>query len=174
MRLFVALLLPDNLKTQLSQAQTELKYLGLKGNYTAYDNLHCTLVFIGYVHPEDVYKLEDALSDVVMSPFELTTGQLDCFHKKGGDVWWCSLMANNHLVSLHRQITHALKKHEIMFEQRPFKAHITIARQFKAKRDLQLVLPYIEKTTFMVSSFALMESVRIKGELVYRVVATFD
>ncbi len=174
MRLFVAIVLPDDLKTQLSQAQTELKYLGLKGNYTAYDNMHCTLVFIGYVHPKDVDSLEEALSEVEVSPFELTTGQLDCFHKKTGDIWWCSLVANDALVSLQRQITRALEKYEIMFEQRPFKAHITIARQFRAKKDLQLVLPYIEKTTFAVSSFALMESVRIKGELVYRVVATFD
>ena len=174
MRLFVAIRLPDHLKTQLSQAQTELKYLGFKGNYTAYDNMHCTLVFIGDVHPEDVDIIEEALSEVEVSAFELTTGQLDCFNKKGGDVWFCSLMANDHLVSLQRMITQALKKHDIMFEQRPFKPHITIVRQFRAKKDIELVLPYIEKITFTVSSFALMESIRIKGELVYRVVASFD
>ncbi len=174
MRLFVALLLPDCIKIQLSQAQTHLKPLGLRGNYTTYDNMHMTLVFIGDVSIFDVEVIEHALSDVNVTPFTLSIAQLDCFYKRSGDIWWCAIEHNLHLIKLQTQITQALNDYDIAFEKRPFKPHITIARQFKAKSNTPLVLPLLEKLSVEVTSFALMESTRIKGDLVYRPIAIFD
>ena len=47
MRLFVAIPLPDEMKTSLVGLMHALKKAGVKGNYVPVQNLHLTLAFIG-------------------------------------------------------------------------------------------------------------------------------
>ena len=62
MRLFIAILLSDEMKDALTEAQNELYDRGVRGNYTPEENMHLTLAFIGE-YP-DAAPVLDALSAV--------------------------------------------------------------------------------------------------------------
>lgn len=54
-RVFLAINLPENIKKKLSD--TEIKYSGLPAKWTKKDNLHITLVFLGFVRDEEIREI---------------------------------------------------------------------------------------------------------------------
>ena len=81
MRLFIAIRLSDDMRHALIRAQNELYDRGVRGRFTAEENLHLTLAFLGEV--PDAEPVLDALSGVSFAPFELALEGMGCF----GDVW---------------------------------------------------------------------------------------
>ncbi len=61
MRLFLAILLSDEMKDALIHTQNRWYDAGVRGNYTAEENLHLTLAFIGE-YP-DAEPVLEALSE---------------------------------------------------------------------------------------------------------------
>ena len=75
MRLFVAILLSDEMKKSLVQCMHDLKKQGVQGNYVPAQNLHMTLAFIGeYDNPgkvKDVIKRVSLIREIL----EIFSGQ---------------------------------------------------------------------------------------------------
>ena len=98
MRLFVAVRLSEEMQEALISAQNALYDRGVRGNFTAGENLHLTLAFIGeYPEAEPVL---DALERVSFSPFELSPEGLGCF----GDLWWAGLKESAALSAVVRRV----------------------------------------------------------------------
>ena len=57
MRLFIAIKLEPNIKNALLEIQGNMKKAGVTGNYTAIDNTHITLTFIGD-YPDPDYAIQ--------------------------------------------------------------------------------------------------------------------
>ena len=67
MRLFIAICFDENMLDSLTEIQDDLIRCGVKGNYTARENLHMTLAFIGdYDDPE---QIEEVMQNVPLRSF---------------------------------------------------------------------------------------------------------
>jgi 2'-5' RNA ligase len=54
-RVFIAINLPENIKRKLSES--EIRYSELPAKWTKKDNLHITLVFLGFVRDEEIREI---------------------------------------------------------------------------------------------------------------------
>ena len=157
MRLFIAILLPDEMKTALIEAQNAMYERGLRGNYSPEENLHLTLAFIGdFPAAEPVL---DALSTVTFTPFALTLEGIGRF----GDLWWAGLRDSAALNAVARRVRRALAGKNIPFDRKRFSPHITLVR--KASRDAAGI--GIEPASMKVEAISLMRSDRGKRGMIY-------
>ena len=159
MRLFIAILLTEEMKTALIEAQNQMYENGVAGNYSPEENLHLTLAFIGeYPDAEEVMEI---LSSVYFTPFDLSLDRFGSF----GETWWAGISDCPALNAVVRRIRRALADAGIPFDRKPFRPHITLVRKARAQRGL----PELEAlNAFMhVNSFCLMRSDRGKNGMVY-------
>ena len=96
-RLFVAIMLSDELRKTVTQSLHEMKKAGIKGNYAPTGNLHLTLAFIGEYPSADAVM--DALASVTFTPFELRLDGVGRF----GDLWWAGLRESAALTAVVRR-----------------------------------------------------------------------
>ena len=161
MRLFIGI--KTNCEAHISALQDELKKLG-RGRFTHPDNLHITLKFLGELPPGRVPGLRDAITEAGGEPFELKIGGARMFNRSGilsSDV----LGETDKLTALAERLETALEQHGYAREKRPFKAHITLARDYEPHGDLGSVSQ--RRSSFTVDEVILFESRRENGRLVY-------
>ncbi len=156
MRLFVAIHFSPEIKAVLFDAIDELRRQSA-GNFTRPENLHLTLAFIG--ESDRIAEAKAALSAVTAAPFDLTVGGAGKF----GDIYWAGIEKSPALSSLADSVRTELLKRNIDIDAKPFKAHITLAREVRAK-DVKLSIPSASMT---VGRISLMRSERINGKLTY-------
>lgn len=157
MRLFIAIRLSDDMRDALIRAQNELYARSVRGRFTAEENLHLTLAFLGEV--PDAEPVLDALSELSFSPFDLTLEGMGCF----GDLWWAGLKESAALDALARRIRHTLAEREIPFDRKRFSPHITLIRKASGKLSgLQL-----RPASMTVTAVSLMRSDRGKHGMIY-------
>lgn len=157
MRLFIAIRLSDDMRDALVHAQNELYDCGVRGRFTAEENLHLTMAFLGEV--PDAEPVLDALSTLSFAPFELRLEGMGCF----GDVWWAGLKESAPLEALARRIRRVLAEREIPFDRKRFSPHITLIRNASGKLPgLQL-----RPAAMSVTAVSLMRSDRGKHGMIY-------
>ena len=125
MRLFVALPLPEALRTRLSALAA-----GLPGaRWLPPENLHVTLRFIGEVDGGQTRDIDAALAQVRAPGFPVTLAGVDRFGS-GAKVraLWAGVEANPALEHLYGRIEQALHTAGLPPDGRKFKPHVTLAR----------------------------------------------
>lgn len=167
MRLFIAILFPDEIKDRLCDAVEVLKQAAVRGRYTQRDNLHLTLVFIGETDQTD--KIKRAMDAVETEPFSLNIGGIGRFRRNGGDIYWTGVKLSKELLSVYHQLYSALAAGGFQLENREYQPHLTLGREvtlpdWNDKSNLESAL---EETAMPVRSIHLMKSERIHGRLVY-------
>lgn len=170
-RLFVAITLPDTVRTNLADMQRELKPI-LPYNSTAWtkpEKIHLTLRFLGNVEsmriPELAEKLGAALAG--FGEFDLVCERLGCFPDlRYPRVIWAGVHDDQkRLAQLHRRVDEAVKGFaEVPAEER-FVGHITLARSKQIKRpDAERLAQFVERAAtrrfgdWRVPSVALLRS----------------
>ena len=142
LRLFVAIALPEEVKTALCSVQQELKeVLPLKSaTWTKPENLHLTLRFLGQVELNRVSELERRLREKLscLGELELICERLGCFPglRFPRVVWTWVHDAGDRLALLHRWLEEVAGG----FAEKPaegrFVGHVTIARPKQIKRPV--------------------------------------
>ncbi len=132
LRLFVALDLPESLRTRLAGLQHDLP----GARWVAPENIHLTLRFIGETPPESADALSDALGGVQdWEPFPLALQGVGQFPKQGMPrVLWVGVEESAGLTDLAQAVESAVQSCGLPRADKPFAPHITLAR-FKAKPD---------------------------------------
>jgi 2'-5' RNA ligase len=134
LRLFVAVTLPEQVKTAIEQTQAELRRAlpGPAFRWTKRDQFHLTLKFLGYVEQTHVDALVSALQ-TACRPFPalpLRAERLGFF--PGGSrprVLWVGIHdAKDLLISLQQAIEAAVAPFTEEKPENRFKGHITLAR----------------------------------------------
>lgn len=163
MRLFVAIRLSADVKEHLKAAMELLRRSG-RGNFTREENLHVTLAFIGETERVDAAKR--ALANVDTPPFTLKLSKCGHF----GDLYWAGAELNEGLQALEREVRQQLLAEGFTLENRPFKPHLTLVREYKstAPLDKEVLERTLNGAECSIGEVVLMESTRIKGKLVYR------
>lgn len=134
LRLFVAIQLPEELKTALGRVQQELKEMlpPISAAWTKPDNLHLTLRFLGPVENGRVAELQSRLRENLSAfgELELNCDRLGCFPdlRFPRVVWTWVHDAGERLPVLHRRVEEAVGGLAEKPAEGHFVGHVTIAR----------------------------------------------
>lgn len=153
MRVFVAIDLPENVRSELTALQRSL----VVGRLVPVDNLHLTLSFLGEQRDEAVEDAHQALSELHAPAFDLRLASVGIFGKRAPHVVFADVAPCDQLFDLERRINRALRHAGLEFEKRRFRPHVTITRlpKFVSAFDLGQVRDYLDaQASFRGSSFA--------------------
>ena len=157
MRLFIAIIISDDLKKTITSTLHDLKAQGVRGSYVPVQNLHLTLAFIG--ETREAEKVKEAMKTVAFRPFRLSLSELGTF----GDTLWAGMKGKQGLNGLVRDLRAALDKAGIPYDGQKFVPHITLIR--KASGKWQAV--EAPRGDMMVKKISLMKSSLKDGKPVY-------
>lgn len=132
MRLFVALDLPDDLKRRLARLGG-----GVEGaRWSAAENLHITLLFIGEVGREEAAEIDETLAGIRAPGFHLKIAGVGSFGEgREARSLWAGVERAEPLLHLQKKIERALSDHDIDPDGRKFSPHITLARLKNPRPD---------------------------------------
>lgn len=165
MRAFVAILLKPSVAEQAAQWQVHLKQAGVCGHFTARENLHLTLVFLGQTDRIDAAL--QAMRQAAGSAFALTIEQGGSFKKRGGEVLWMGVRRSTALMALQSRLCERLRLADFALEERPYVPHITLGRRMTLPLVGRLSPPDWPIISQPVQEICLMESTRLDGCLRY-------
>ena len=158
MRLFIALPFSEAFRQVLLDGIRQLRDQSQGGNFTRPENLHLTLAFIGESdRMADARRVMEGLST---RPFKLELGESGAF----GDLHWVGLRRCPPLDRLARELRQGLLDAGFDIDRKPFRPHITLARQLRADQPPRLTLA---PAAMEATEFSLMCSERIAGKLTY-------
>ena len=158
MRLFIALHFSEEVKASLLDAIRQLQEQSSSGNFTRPENLHLTLAFIG--ESERLDDLRQILDRIDSHPFRLELSGSGHF----GELYWAGLQKAPALERLARLLRKDLLEQGFDIDRKPFRPHITLARQLQAPQEPQIrLLP----ANMLADRVSLMCSERINGKLTY-------
>jgi 2'-5' RNA ligase len=164
MRLFIGI--KTGCEDSLTALQDELKKCG-RGNFTHTNNLHLTLKFLGEVPPLRIHDISEAMKRAAGAPFPLEVGGAKAFNRSG--IVAAEVGGNlAPLRSLVSRLEDELEKIGFDKEARPFRAHITLAREFRANPGCDISAVPHSIRAFSVNEMILFESTRENGRLVYK------
>ncbi len=131
-------------------------------------NAHLTLAFLGAVAPDRVDALEEvgAAAARAASPFALTLDRLGGF-RDGGIAWLGAEPVPAPLAELARALREGLFAHRFPVEQRPFAAHVTLARKCRVPPAREGTTPL----TWHVDALSLVASQLAAGGSRYHTLA---
>ena len=133
MRLFIAAELPGEMLDALAETSARLRG-SVHGRYVATDSLHLTLAFLGEVPGTRVEDVIDALQEGCrdFASMDVSLGELGSFGRRKTATLWqgvCETTAGGTLAALAQSIRNALKDHGFSFDEKSFRAHITLMRK---------------------------------------------
>lgn len=175
MRLFIAILLPDEWRASLSEVQKKIGWLGKGIKWVEPENLHLTLKFLGETPASLLPQIEEAIRNACQEcePFDMQISGTGTFpDSRRPKVYWAGLKAPRSLIHLQTRIAGSM--HALGFEDdgKSFVPHLTIARikePIGKERMTQAVLAYkLSSAPFRAASVSLMESMLKQEGPVYR------
>ena len=134
MRTFIAIRLPDQLRSEIGRFTEQLReyFPGLR--WVKPENMHLTLRFLGEIDPGVLAELEGAVAGAaeLFEPFELEVNTVGHFgSQRRPRVLWLGLKESKELTSLAESVENALVERGFGRADKPFKAHLTLARMKK-------------------------------------------
>jgi len=173
MRVFIAIELSEDVKEYLSSIQETAKKHSCGGKFSAKENLHLTVRFIGVASEEMLKRIQKAILEAVkeLKPFELQTAGLGVFQRKNKVILWTGVKGNaDKLQELYNVMEEHLGLNGFPKEEKDYNPHLTLGREIllnsalgEIERELKL-----EDRAIIVNKLSLMESCRVNGRLVYR------
>jgi 2'-5' RNA ligase len=167
-RLFFALWPGARLTERLTDLQRSWQAL-VTGRWLPPEQLHVTLVFLGQVTAERLPELKVLATRVVAPAVALTLERIEAWR---GSRVLCLTPAETHasLEILVKELAAGLASAGFTLETRPFRAHLTLARQVRAtERPMNLSSPI----RLEAKSFSLAESRFTTGGSTYARLASW-
>jgi 2'-5' RNA ligase len=129
-RLFAAVELPDAARAAIEDTTQQLRATVPGFRWVPAENLHLTLVFLGWVDPDQVDPIRAELEGAaaVAPPFRAGLGAAGRFPDRGKAriVWFGFTSGTAELEGLAGRVRLAVAKR--VAEDRPFRPHVTVAR----------------------------------------------
>jgi len=129
-------------------------------------NIHLTLAFIGNVAVERIGTLRDIVDALPREPFVLDLDCVGTFHRSEL-AWVAPSRVPAPLVALQSQLAAALRESNFPVEERPFHAHVTLAKRCTRKFVSEKRAPL----QWRVARVALLASIARNGGVDYQEIA---
>jgi 2'-5' RNA ligase len=160
-RLFVAVELPEDARAAVGRAVDTLHELpGLRP--TPDDQLHLTVLFLGAVESPRVPAIEERLAEVAAdaAPFDTALTAFGAFPPRGAArVLWVGLRDDEGRLAAMARATKDAVRGLVVTEERPFRAHVTVARAREPVRVPRAMLETaVEPVRFEVGALTLFRS----------------
>ncbi len=162
-RLFFALWPDDSLRERLGAAVSP-KLDGRRARKVRLANLHITLAFLGAVLEGDIPNVIAAADAVIAESFELALERLESW--RAAHVA-CLMIAPvpPPLAALVERLRFNLLARNVEVDQKEFRAHLTVARDWRGTRLAERVGPFV----WPVREFVLVESKSNRAGAEYRI-----
>ena len=160
-RLFFALWPDDQTRLELGRLSQAIEAKGLRPVQS--HNVHVTLVFLGHVDAASELLIKHSVTGISAKPFVLTFDQLNYWSKPKVLCLTCSQLIED-VETLVAALAMEVASCGLQTESRPYKPHITLARNARFLPDL-----YFKPIVWRVGSFCLVESVSEPGGVCYKV-----
>ena len=162
-RLFVALLIPDEIKSVIFEHCYTVVENQMDYNWEDQNKVHLTLKFIGEVKEELLPNIINGIEFVKdYSTFNCSISNFGFFFRSNEPrILWCNLDTDDTLISLVDELNKKLKKLNIEAETRKFKGHLSLMRiKRKVKEDfIQSFKQYkFSPIKFVANEIALIQS----------------
>lgn len=165
-RCFIALNLPDQIKTEFEKIQAGLKQKNnsVKITWVKPEVAHINLHFLGDLDEKVINDLKQNLKVLEgnFGPIKLALTGVGAFPGiENPRVLFLGVkhLGENKLIGLYEKIGQILKQQKLKTEDRPFIAHITLGRIKDFNQKIKFIGEEMEDVGFEVKSFELMESV---------------
>jgi 2'-5' RNA ligase len=181
MRLFVALDIPEDVRSALGAFAAKLRPLCRNARWARIEGLHVTLKFIGETPVEKSAEVKTALASISSrAPISMNFRGLGFFpDARRLRVLWAGVEVGPELAELATAVDAALTTLGYPREERAFSPHLTLAR-FVAPRGLDSLHAALEKAGLVefgaaiAKEFHLYQSVLKPGGAEYTRLATFS
>ncbi|MBN2540853.1 MAG: RNA 2',3'-cyclic phosphodiesterase [Bacilli bacterium] len=168
MRLFIALLFPYEIKDTIYDVLEEVEEISEDGNFTDYDNLHLTVLYLGETSKEMYQRIKEKCSEIIIKPFSYETSHIGMFQKnKPKKIVYLGVKNNYTLQSLYNQVVIKLRELGLSIPTSKYTPHITLGRQVSLIADQDLERIQVKPLTIQADRISLMESTRVEGILTY-------
>ena len=185
-RAFVAIELPEQVKSVLTQLQNDLRRSKTASvKWSGPEGIHLTLKFLGNVDASEMPKLKEALSGAVsgVAPFSLELGNPGAFpNTHPPRVVWVGVGGEMEtLQTLHNNVERELAPLGFSPEGRSFSPHLTLGRVREGSTaddrrrlgETVALLKVGEKPTFEVEALSLIRSTLTPKGAIYSCLASF-
>jgi 2'-5' RNA ligase len=167
-RTFIAIELPDSIKSRIAKLQEPLRKIDAKVSWTNPSNIHLTLKFLGNVETSRSERVSEAVARAAagISPFTLEAGGAGCFpSSRNPRVLWIGLPdVPDALKQLHSNIETEMDRDGFPKEKRRFSPHLTIGR-IRTPHNATLVAELLAASGFERENFAVKEVVVMRSDL---------
>lgn len=171
MRIFLAIEFTEEIKEYLYEIQQIVKKHSTKGSFTAKENFHLTLRFIGEVKENELNKLKEAIDYISLNQenFKIVFNEIGEFPRRNKKIIWIGLQPNKSLDLLHSNLEDRLEIYGYQKEERRFVPHITLGREIILTEGFNKIekLIQVHKKEMTVNKISIMESTRKNGQLTY-------
>lgn len=180
MRLFTAIDIPQSIRDLLNTAIQQLKPTA-KARWSKPENLHITTKFLGEVPEEKLDAVIAALRAMpTTEPIPIDVRGIGWFpNPRSPRLLFAGIQAPEWLEQLHIRTDETLRPLGVPAENKPFRAHLTLARvdsklELDALRQAILELPTKQFGSFTAERFDLYQSLTSGTGSVYTKLAQFD
>ncbi len=158
MRIFIAVEIPEKIKTILKDLQKQLNDGNAKVKWV--NDFHLTLKFLGEISEVKLERVKERLKGITFKDFEAEFTNLGVFPSNNYiNIVWIGLKPEKKIKSLQLRIDNALR--DLFTSDNKFKAHITIGR-VKIINDKKIFLEklnnIIMEEGFTIKNFKLIKS----------------
>ncbi len=172
-RIFIAINLPEDIKTKLSDYQS--KWLELPCRWTKKENLHITLMFLGYLSDEELVEICNITKEVALRNPVFSINLKKIYYgppkKNPPRMVWVEGEESVELGKLQKDLENSLLSSPVKgleSENRPYASHITLGRikTWEFRRIEPEERPDINEEinlSFEVNSIEVMESELKRG-----------
>ena len=164
-RAFIAVEIPDDVRQEIGRTTAGFRRKDYPVRWVNPENLHLTLVFLGYNPAEFIAQVEYQLSKVAARTgrFELALKGLGAFpnERSARVIWVGADEGKDQLCALARSVAEEMIAIGFIPEKRPFSPHLTIGRVKAPIADIRPILG----TTFAGRSFPVSEIVLVRSHL---------
>jgi 2'-5' RNA ligase len=176
-RAFIAVELPQNVKNELARVCEELSGAVRGARWSKPQSTHLTLKFLGNTPEEKIPDIARAMQDAAAGtgPFALATHGLGVFpNPRKARVLWAGLSGDTQAcAALAQRIGRAMHTLGFEPENKPFRAHLTLARLRDPGPVPARVLEYAPaRISFPVQRVVLFQSTLAPGGAIYTPLAT--
>lgn len=168
MRLFIGLPFPHQARRDFLWLQKRLERHAVKGNFTAVENFHLTLVFLGEVEEQRLPLIFSALEEADLPPLELVFNRLDVF---AGGIWHLVPAPCPALMSGQSRLARELRRRGFELEEHPFVPHLTLGRKIVLREGYVPRSPLHRPISARSEGARLFLSHRVEGALRYDILS---
>ncbi len=176
MRAFVAIDMPDAVRTALENVQEQMPV----GRPVDPDQMHLTLAFLGEQPGDLIQAAHEALESIRFPAFEMQLSGLGTFGNREPTVLWAGVRDPLQVKALHDKVMPALHGAGLLLERKRFRPHVTLARFDRSgppeHEKLARFLSRWESfpsPTFLVEDFALWRSTLHKSGAIHDELARY-